>query len=1590
MGLTAIGTQMWAASGLLSFIGKAPVATRVLEALPLRLKNIGVGAVVGGATEAARPDSFIPEQGEASAWDVPAWIGQHTGLSDRAGLAVGGAVFGGAIGEVLGGVMAGMKKARTLGVALTMDQAQITAMRDALRSSGIEIEEGADRFTVASKFVQNMRKVTLNEATAGIISERLAREDYILSGLIGSANSAQAGTGAAVNATTEETGRLVAGIFRTNPGGVSVVTNVSDPSLVSIRMPNPKRVGDVHPFPFTGNKVEVLGGQLKVDEGFLNRPKDMNLVQDILDATDANGQSVLPGRYQLDLMEAVWKPEVTNADVMKYLDDYIAHNTSQVDDIARIKKIIQKHAKAPKFDPMAGMPEVSEWHVPQQRSTLIGGQFGTRQTTGKMIVTRNTRARFGGEGPWRVTTFDDIGDVDPAGHTWFNTQSEAEDWIRRQGGTMTPRSEQMRQISQTGLVFDAEKKLGMKLDIHVVRRGGYPDPDKFDILVARPVYEFPLANTLGKLNTKVNASLKALARETAQSVRAPKTTEALILSDGTPIRGGLRTADLEKKLHLQSPLVEGVPRADLALRTAAQPVRMDLVGTKELVIELPNKLTQEQFNSIGRSLDAVKMDKVTIKFGDQSTELVQPLGGQVQDAITAFVKPKSVKSALTPEIRAQFEKTRLIRGQAAVLPDGTAATVIGSGGGRPNARLIRVVDSLTGTEHVIPEKNLTLLPTTLNSELQPSQMFTQYLSEAERTALAKMRFAVSKGWAKEITKARDLKEFGNSRGFLVTSLRGGKFELTKVNDGASGGSVTFPNLKSAVEFIRGDTSIVPDLTPPSIANALGENLNIGWIGGGGHPPLPNEMIPMDWDRMSEAIEKLSPTGGISLLDAAIRPTKALFEQIDRRYGLQFTKVFENVSSSMTGNQNFQTLWFNGKGGKLPDGILPLKKIRDLAGKDARVELITDFRESVKGSPESQAIWDSMNEGERKAATELGKWFDAAYTHFGVEAPFVENYMPHFREMAEQGNGVDLHTLWKLMGGDPLKPPKGMDWVNEMVREGTMDIYEKDPFKVAAMYLRGAGHTRFMKDAYNQAREVVQQVASKNKLLGGVMGHFLQAVRGTEFPEQRAVLGETFRRILSNLPGEKVEQSAAAADRLVDLLTGSVYAATMGFRPSLALRNASSALVMVWPLYGGNGRFNEALLRAMTLAGKDEAVAARAINHAQGARFSQSEVEEAIRELIPRKLQDINEVGMGLYDSADQFTRAVAYHAAKMRAEDAITAFSKKVTSTMPPAKLEAAKRQLLIDSRMFLQDEQIVNEFLRRVGTNPDLAAQFAGKQASDIANFLYGRGMQAQWMRSVGGRLFGQFGTWPMWYIDYIRRIVGRAGMQGFRAEGAKLFAKHVLVNVAILAAGKEVLDVDLNKWASYGSIFWSGGPGVQIAAGASTLMRGLGSVTSGNEDPLAQSRISEGLATIWQTVPTYVPFYFGARDAIRLVESENPTEFLAAALGTQPTRQFTFEDRMNRILGVRNENEPFTASSPALEDLLNAKAAGKPVVDIRGLGARMMPPTPQVGALQVGGQSSSRSASVSMPANTPPDIRANLMNEVKKSAESKPIGNF
>lgn len=386
-----------------------------------------------------------------------------------------------------------------------------------------------------------------------------------------------------------------------------------------------------------------------------------------------------------------------------------------------------------------------------------------------------------------------------------------------------------------------------------------PSQGKFDLLIGRPTYEYPSfedQTIFGRLTNKVTNILKKMATEAATSVRAPRTTEAFILADGEPIRGGLNTSALVEKMRLQKPVVGGVERGDIGLREAGKFVRLELTDEKSLVIDLPRTLSREQFTSIGKAIDTMKFEQVTLNAGEKSLTVRTPIGAIVQDRIAELVPPKSIGSSITPEMVQQYKRSGVFAGQAAVLPDGTAAEILHKRG----AAGYRVRETLTGAEFNIGAKNLTILPTALKGELQGSNLFASYMSDVERAALAKLRKAQLEGWAEPIRKYRDFESYANTRGYMAEQLRGGKVRLSKVNEGGQA-PITFKDIPSAIEWVRKDTAPMAELANEEVTKLLGPDRNMGWIGGGGPPPRFNEIMPIDWKRMEATMETLPSDRG---------------------------------------------------------------------------------------------------------------------------------------------------------------------------------------------------------------------------------------------------------------------------------------------------------------------------------------------------------------------------------------------------------------------------------------------------------------------------------------------------------------------------------------------------------------------------------------------------------------------------------------------------------------------------------------------------------------------------------------------------------
>lgn len=1452
-----------------------PRAQLLLEQVPQRLRDIGVGVAAGGILDALRADgipddpSILDPSGKLAAKMVQ----QFPTLPPRLALAASGAFTGGFLSASFMGIGRGVQLGREVRLAQQATPEQILGMRKALEAVGVRTGADASSMSVIRQYARNLQKVSHNESLAGLLSETQSREQWALNQLYGSANLAQ----------DSEEARYLTGLLRGQPGAVSVATKVTNPTRAQ-------------------EAAQALG--LKVDVIPINR-------SGAIASED----------------EAILAPAIRLADGRVYAGGGMHHGDLLM--------------QAGKQDP--------NLFVNLERAHREGGEAGQAG-----FLTSNRR---------------------------FVTRKEQIAILKSQKKVPGVR------LAATSTDFAGEADYG-KLPF-----GEFPqETPTYDLLISRPDYQYPAFTEVSRQTKRATAVTQQVAKSTSKDLVSKADNSLLVLADGAVVRGGFTTEELAQKIKVQAPVVNGVARPDLGLKEVGQYLHMVVdEGGSKLTISLPRRLTQEQFTALNSAANVRRFETVDILSMDgKTTTLKSPFGQQLQDAIANVIKPKAVTSKLTPDLVSQFKRTGVFKGQAAVLADGTPVTISHKAG-----LFYEITDPLTGTRLRAHPDRITVLPTSMEGEMNPGNFFYQYLAPDEQKAFAKFRLGVLGDLTTPIKKFSELARFANSRGFVAQQVEG-KIQLARMTDSEV---ITVDNLKSAINYVRKNTAPIPDLTPDDARRVLGYTAP-GFVLPQGTPPNFGELMPIHPDIVQRMLADNAGGRGPGL--NVITPSRGFFLDLDKKHGTNFFPLFNNIKDRTRARGNFLASWYEGRGSEvLPKGVKPLKDIMELAGEGANPEAITGWMEAPSDAARAAMVVEgSVTRGEAAAGAELRKWYNELFTRFGIEADYVENYAPRLREALRKYGTADGRTINTYVMNDPLRPGKGADFWADNYRNGTLDVYDKDAFRMAMKYLREGSANRFVKEPIEQAAEMVSKLAQTNPHLAMPMGYFVQAVKGTEYWEQRVALSETVQTLIDNLPGTVPSKTVSnLADQLTNFFQASVYTGTMGMRPALAVRNVANSFMMSWPLYGGNkGRYLESLGIALTKHGVDEAIADGAIALGQGPRFAAEEMTEG----LPKYYSQMADYSFRLYDASDQFTRVQTYWAARFKAQDALTEFMRKAPTT-PTEKLEALKKSLVIDSGLAIQDPQVVDEFLRRAATSPEAAARYAGTQASDVVNFLYGRGMQPRWMRGVTGRMFGQFGTWSMWYVDYIRRTTTNLAKNAGQFAAASFLAKHALLNLAVLYAGRKAFDLDMGRWMVYPAVFYSGGPGFQIAAGMSTLATGLGAKVSDPEvDRYSQSKIDMGVQMISQSLPAMIPLFYAGRDAVKFATSDDPTVALGALIAGRPTDEHTMQHKLGLLMGAITPT--FSTTSPVLDAIGNSAAAGTPrAVNMDELMASMSRPTPGAAASPSAGSPVGNNAPVPAPqpiaswaksrtsqSRPGQKVPGQLPGEVISPAESRPIPQF
>jgi len=170
-----------------------------------------------------------------------------------------------------------------------------------------------------------------------------------------------------------------------------------------------------------------------------------------------------------------------------------------------------------------------------------------------------------------------------------------------------------------------------------------------------------------------------------------------------------------------------------------------------------------------------------------------------------------------------------------------------------------------------------------------------------------------------------------------------------------------------------------------------------------------------------------------------------------------------------------------------------------------------------------------------------------------------------------------------------------------------------------------------------------------------------------------------------------------------------------------------------------------------------------------------------------------------------------------------------------------------------------------------DLSKKIA-KEMVDISQWNYRRGAHPGLYKYALGRLFGQYGTWSLNYIEYVRRLFSNAKWD---AETFKTAARLTLAHTAILKAG-EAFGVDTGSWMFTEPIAYGGGP---LFTATTSVPTAIGS-WEGRQGEEARRNVMRPI------FPMLIPGGLAGEQIYRAVTSENQDDLWKVIFGFKPMK--------------------------------------------------------------------------------------------------------
>lgn len=491
---------------------------------------------------------------------------------------------------------------------------------------------------------------------------------------------------------------------------------------------------------------------------------------------------------------------------------------------------------------------------------------------------------------------------------------------------------------------------------------------------------------------------------------------------------------------------------------------------------------------------------------------------------------------------------------------------------------------------------------------------------------------------------------------------------------------------------------------------------------------------------------------------------------------------------------------------------PLSTIKDTIGKvpQNRQSLLFKLMEALPQDRTAVAEKLGITPKEIDAFTEFNEKFTEP-----LESELGNVSLEHFIRKYQGPGSRNLDTI-SAEGQYNRASTSEIKFMGDSLRTGELDPRDQNLTNIAAEYLRAGMRKKYMEQPLIDAGRLVNAVGEDKVYVAGnlqpLLARHINYLRGIPDYGTR-IVHETIQAAMTQInKGLKQANKVLPESMRLDPLENPAeamrkwitysYAGALMLRVMVPLRDSLQYFITTFPVLGakysmrGISRMFEASSNPDEILGIPKQYGAMLEDRDMLKYVSGEDKPDVTR------LEKGVSAGMHVMQLSNNINRLASFWGHAERVQDTLKDLGTDLSLDRETFASRAGLNYLTKTQRQNYLDQLIT--------LTPDRQADYsyrAAKDLVDVSQWNYSRGSAPGFYKYGLGKLFGQYGTWPLNYLEYARNITGLGGSSLTAGEKVQTLTRLALAHTAILTAG-DAMGVDTASWVFTNPIAYGGGP--------------------------------------------------------------------------------------------------------------------------------------------------------------------------------------